>query len=84
MSIKDARIFFLPPLLFSCSQNRGKADISAVVVEQQQNGKRVLQLSRTALDGIFQARQNRVAALLEVSTISFQTLGISMGLGFTF
>ena len=42
-----------------------KADISAVVVEQQQNGKLVLRLSGTALDGIFQARQTRAANILE-------------------
>ena len=52
---------FRPPRLLESY----KADISAVVVEQQQNGKRVLQLSGTALDGIFQARQNRAAGILE-------------------
>lgn len=41
-----------------------RADISSAVVEQQQNGKLVLQLSGTTLDAIFQARQNRAADIL--------------------
>ena len=51
---------FKPPRLLESY----KADISSVVVEQRQNGKLVLQLSGTALDGIFQTRQTRAANIL--------------------
>ena len=51
---------FKPPRLLESY----KADISSVVVERRKNGELVLQLSGTALDGIFQARQTRAANIL--------------------